>query len=97
MSAGSIASGGSTGDSGTGSSPESQATAVPSRIGVQFTGGSVNLQVYPTADHVLIRKVTSNSRVSQIAYDLGFEYPQHFSKIFKRKTGMTPSEYRGVN
>ena len=32
--------------------------------------------------------------VSQIAYDLGFEYPQHFSKIFKNKTGMSPSEWR---
>lgn len=35
--------------------------------------------------------------VSSIAYDLGFEYPQHFSKIFKAKTGMSPSEYRGLN
>ena len=36
---------------------------------------------------------TKNS-VSQIAYDLGFEYPQHFSKIFKSKTGLSPAEYR---
>jgi AraC-like DNA-binding protein len=28
---------------------------------------------------------------------LGFEYPQHFSKIFKSKTGMSPSEYRRLN
>ncbi|MEZ4989259.1 MAG: helix-turn-helix domain-containing protein [Saprospiraceae bacterium] len=35
--------------------------------------------------------------VSSIAYDLGFEYPQHFSKIFKAKTGMSPSEYRNLN
>ena len=32
--------------------------------------------------------------VSQIAYSLGFEYPQHFSKLFKNKTGMSPAEYR---
>ena len=39
----------------------------------------------------------STDSISQIAYDLGYEYPQHFSKIFKSKTGMTPAEYRKVN
>lgn len=38
--------------------------------------------------------LSSNERVSQIAYELGFEYPQHFSKLFKANTGMNPSEYR---
>jgi AraC family transcriptional activator of pobA len=33
--------------------------------------------------------------IAEIAYALGFEYPQHFSKLFKLKTGMAPSEYRG--
>ena len=32
--------------------------------------------------------------VSEIAYQLGFEYPQHFSRLFKSRTGMTPNEYR---
>ena len=32
--------------------------------------------------------------VSEIAYKLGFEYPQHFSRLFKSRTGMTPNEYR---
>jgi AraC-like DNA-binding protein len=32
--------------------------------------------------------------VSEIAYQLGFEYPQHFSRLFKLRTGMTPNEYR---
>jgi AraC-like DNA-binding protein len=32
--------------------------------------------------------------VYRIAYSLGFEYPQHFSKLFKNKTGMSPAEYR---
>lgn len=39
----------------------------------------------------------SNDNVSEIAYQLGFKYPQHFSKLFKNKTGMSPSEYRGLN
>ncbi len=32
--------------------------------------------------------------VSQIAYQLGFQYPQHFTRVFKKTTGMTPNEYR---
>ncbi len=32
--------------------------------------------------------------VSEIAYQLGFEYPQSFSKLFKSKTNLTPMEYR---
>lgn len=39
----------------------------------------------------------STESVSQIAYGFGFEYPQHFSKLFKAKTGMSPSEYRNLN
>ncbi|MEM7040025.1 MAG: helix-turn-helix domain-containing protein, partial [Bacteroidota bacterium] len=35
--------------------------------------------------------------LGQIAYDLGFEYPQHFSKVFKKKTGVSPSTYRKLN
>lgn len=32
--------------------------------------------------------------VSETAYQLGFEYPQYFSRLFKKKVGMTPSEFR---
>ncbi len=36
----------------------------------------------------------SKLSITQIAYDLGFEYPQHFSKLFKAKTGLSPRTYR---
>lgn len=36
----------------------------------------------------------SNKTVTEIAYELGFQYPQHFVRSFKRKVGCTPSEYR---
>lgn len=35
--------------------------------------------------------------ISEIAYELGFKYPQHFSRLFKQKVGMTPVEYRQMN
>ncbi|MEH6305942.1 helix-turn-helix transcriptional regulator [Olivibacter sp. CPCC 100613] len=36
----------------------------------------------------------SNLSVAEIAYQLGFEYPQSFNKLFKRKTNMSPLEFR---
>jgi len=39
----------------------------------------------------------TNHSVSEIAYSLGFEYPQYFSRLFKLKTGQTPLEFRHQN
>ena len=35
--------------------------------------------------------------VSQIAYSLGFQYPQHLCRLFKKRVGCTPNEYRTQN
>lgn len=40
------------------------------------------------------RLSTTNLSVSEIAYELGFEHPQSFSKLFKQKTNQTPLEFR---
>ncbi len=34
-----------------------------------------------------------NKSISEVAYELGFEYPQYFSRLFKKKEGLSPSEY----
>ena len=34
--------------------------------------------------------------ITQVAESLGFEYPQHFVRFFKQRTGMTPKEYRNA-
>ncbi len=41
--------------------------------------------------------VGSNESISEIAYSLGFEYAQNFNKLFKAKTGMSPTAYRNKN
>lgn len=40
------------------------------------------------------RILGTEETVSQIAYSLGFQYPQHFSRLFKKRVGCTPNEYR---
>jgi AraC-like DNA-binding protein len=43
-------------------------------------------------------KVFDQSKsIGQIANELGFKYPQHFTRLFKQKTGYTPAEYRIAN
>lgn len=34
--------------------------------------------------------------VNEIAYELGFNYPHHFSRMFKKSTGLSPSQYRAM-
>ncbi|GAB4044903.1 helix-turn-helix domain-containing protein [Spirosoma litoris] len=41
--------------------------------------------------------LNSNKSVGEIAYSLGFDYPQYFNKLFKQKTGKTPVEFRSMN
>ncbi|MCF6348944.1 MAG: helix-turn-helix transcriptional regulator [Flavobacteriaceae bacterium] len=54
----------------------------------------IRLKLVEKAKNILL---TTNSSISEIAFDLGFEYPNYFSKLFKAKTGMSPREYRNFN
>lgn len=40
------------------------------------------------------RMFDTNKSVSEVAYGLGFKYPQHFSRVFKQHVGVSPLEYR---
>ncbi len=37
--------------------------------------------------------LAAGKTISEVAYDIGLDYPQHLSRMFKKQTGMTPSEY----
>lgn len=55
---------------------------------------SINNYIIEKAKTLLL---SSPDSISVIAYDLGFNYPHYFARLFKNKTGMTPQEYRGMN
>jgi AraC-like DNA-binding protein len=44
-----------------------------------------------------IRLLNSSKTINEIAYDLGFDYPQYFNRLFKSKTGQTPLQFRHLN
>jgi AraC-like DNA-binding protein len=63
----------------------------------KFTGKStlehIHLELVEKAKALLWGTERS---ISEIAYELGFEHPSHFTKIFKAKTGKSPREYRAT-
>jgi AraC-like DNA-binding protein len=52
---------------------------------------------YYLIEEVKNRLLSTNKSVGEIAYSLGFEYPQYLNKLFKQKTGKTPLEFRSMN
>lgn len=68
-----------------------------------YFGDMIRKQTGKTASDYIQGKVidlakqallSSDKTMTQIAYDLGYQYPQHFSRTFKKVVGMTPNEYR---
>lgn len=41
--------------------------------------------------------VEDEKTINEISYELGFKYPQHFTRLFKQKVGVSPKEYRTLN
>lgn len=51
----------------------------------------LHLHLIDEAKNILLQP---NKSISEVAYELGFEYPPYFSRLFKKKEGISPSEYR---
>jgi AraC-like DNA-binding protein len=62
------------------------------------TGKTAQEYIQSKLIDVAKEKIFDQSKsVSEIAYELGFKYPQHFSRLFKQRVGYTPNEYRSLN
>jgi AraC-like DNA-binding protein len=48
-------------------------------------------------DEAKVKIFDAGKSINDISGELGFKYQQHFTRLFKLKTGMTPNEYRSVN
>lgn len=62
------------------------------------TGKSVKEYISLKVIDIAKEKIFDKSKsINEIAYELGFKYPQHFTRLFKNETGYTPNEYRSLN
>jgi AraC-like DNA-binding protein len=62
------------------------------------TGKSITERIHlHIVDKAKNKLLSSQDPISQIAFSLGFEYPQHFSKIFKSNAGVSPKQFRNLN
>lgn len=62
------------------------------------TGVSAQDYIQDKIVEVAKRKIFDpNKSVSEIAFDLGFKHPQHFSRMFKKRVGNSPTAYRSSN
>ncbi|MFZ4929403.1 helix-turn-helix domain-containing protein [Chryseobacterium sp. Mn2064] len=60
-----------------------------------LTGMNTQQHIHAKLIEVAKQKLsTTRVNIAEIAYELGFEYPQSFNKLFKNKTGLTPLEFR---
>ena len=50
-----------------------------------------------TIDVAKNRIFDSDKTINEIAFQMGFKYPQHFTRLFKQRVGQTPNEYRSHN
>jgi AraC family transcriptional regulator, transcriptional activator of pobA len=62
------------------------------------TGKSASEHIQLKMIDVAKEKIFDNTKsISVIAYELGFKYPQHFTRMFKKQVGVSPVKYRSMN
>lgn len=62
------------------------------------TGKSAQEHIQLKMIDVAKKKIyNSDKSISEIAYEMGFKYPQHFTRMFKKQVGMSPNEFRNLN
>ena len=75
-------------------------------LSANYFGDLIKKETGKTAQEYIQNKVVevakdkvyeSGKSIKEIAFELGFKYPQHFSRLFKKHVGYTPNEYRAEN
>ncbi len=83
--------------------PTVQYCAAQLHLSPNYFGDLVKRETGRTAqEHIQLRLIDAAKEriadpgrpISDVAYCLGFKYPQHFTRLFKKITGLTPNEYR---
>lgn len=75
-------------------------------LSANYFGDLIKKETGKTAKEYIVLKVIDLAKekivdpgktASEVAYELGFKYSQHFSRLFKQQVGYTPNEYRTLN
>lgn len=62
------------------------------------TGSSVQEYIHNKIIDLAKEKIFDTSKsISEVAYALGFKYPQYFTRLFKQRVGYTPNEYKNLS
>lgn len=60
----------------------------------KHTGGSAITYIHDFIIQKAKNALAAGDTIANAAYDLGFDYPGHLSRLFKKKEGFSPSEYQ---
>lgn len=86
--------------------PSVASCAAELNISPNYFGDLIKKETGKTAQEYIQSKIIEVAKerifkrgksISEIAYELGFKYPQHFNRLFKQWVGQTPNEYRMMN
>lgn len=75
-------------------------------LSANYFGDPIKIETGKSAQEYIQSKIIALAKekifdrsksVSQVAYELGFKYPAHFSRLFKQKVGISPNEFKLSN